>query len=55
MKDIIVEKVRKIRTAHAAKFHFNIDEIIKDLREKQKLSNQNVVSNKDGVFVSIKQ
>ena len=37
--DPIVEEVRKVREAHAAKFHYDLREIYRDLKEKEKRSN----------------
>ena len=36
MKDRIVEELRKIRQAHAAKFNYNLTAICADLKEKEK-------------------
>ena len=44
MYDPIVEKVRKIRDAHAKKFNYNVDQIVSDLVEKQKTSQKRVVN-----------
>ena len=44
MKDPIVEEVRKVRNEHARKFDFNLHEICKDLKSKEKESGHNVVS-----------
>jgi len=44
MKDPIVEEVRKIRRAHAAKFNFDLHAICKDLGEKEKTCGHPVVS-----------
>ena len=35
MKDLIVEEIRKIRQAHAAKFSYNPTAICADLKEKK--------------------
>ncbi|MDD5674876.1 MAG: hypothetical protein PHC61_11970 [Chitinivibrionales bacterium] len=35
IRDPIVEEVRKARNEHAAKFNNNIDEIVKDIQERQ--------------------
>ena len=35
MKDPIVEEVRRIRDAHAAKFNFDLHAICNDLRKKE--------------------
>ncbi len=44
MKDPIVEEVRKIRDAHAAKFNFDLHAICEDLRKKEKSCGHPVVS-----------
>ena len=36
MKDPIVEEIRRIRHAHAARFNFDLRAICKDLREKER-------------------
>ena len=36
MKDPIVEEIRKIREAHAARFRFDLHAICEDLRKKEK-------------------
>jgi hypothetical protein len=36
MKDPIVEEVRKIRHAHAARFNFDLHAICEDLRRKER-------------------
>ncbi|MFQ5687921.1 MAG: hypothetical protein ACE5GV_14815 [Candidatus Scalindua sp.] len=43
-QDYIVEEVRKIRQAHAAKFNYNLHEICADLRKKEKVCGHQVVS-----------
>ncbi|MEW6355611.1 MAG: hypothetical protein AB1696_04740 [Planctomycetota bacterium] len=43
-KDPIVEEVRRIRKAHAAKFNYDLHEICRDLREQQKQGGRKVVS-----------
>ncbi len=35
-KDLIVEEIRKIRQAHAAKFKYDLKAICVDLKEKEK-------------------
>jgi hypothetical protein len=42
--DPIVEEVRAIREQYAEQFHFDLDAISKDLREKQAKSGHEVVS-----------
>lgn len=44
MIDPIIEEIHKVREEYAAKFDFNIDEIYKDLREKQSQSNHQIFS-----------
>ena len=44
MKDPIVEEVRKIRDAHAAKFQFDLHAICEDLRKQEKTCGHPVVS-----------
>lgn len=44
MKDVIVEEIRKIRQAHAAKFNYNLTAICADLKEKEKQCGHPVVS-----------
>jgi hypothetical protein len=44
MKDPIVEEVRKIRDAHAAKFNFDLHAICEDLRKKEESCGRPVVS-----------
>jgi hypothetical protein len=43
-KDPIVEEVRKVRQAHAAKFNYDLDAICRDLKEQEKKSGRKVVS-----------
>lgn len=43
-KDPIVEEVRRVRQAHAAKFNHDLDAIWRDLREQQEKSGRKVVS-----------
>jgi hypothetical protein len=49
--DPIVDEVRKAREDHAAKFNYDIDAIIQDLREKQNNSLRSLVTYKDGKYV----
>ena len=44
MKDPIVEEIRKIRDAHAAKFQFDLHAICEDLRKQEKACGHPVVS-----------
>jgi hypothetical protein len=43
-KDPIVEDIRKIREAHAAKFNYNLKAICADLKKKEKDCGHRVVS-----------
>ena len=43
-KDTIVEEVRKIRQAHAARFNYDLRAIFDDLKEQERRSGRNVVS-----------
>ncbi|MFN0279070.1 MAG: hypothetical protein ACKVRN_10770 [Pyrinomonadaceae bacterium] len=43
-KDEIVEEVRRIRDAQAAKFNYDIDAIVADARKRQKASGRKTVS-----------
>jgi hypothetical protein len=38
MKDPIVDEVRRIRDAHAARFNYDLDAIFKDIKEREKKS-----------------
>ena len=44
MKDRIVEELRKIRQAHAAKFNYNLTAICAALKEKEKQCGHPVVA-----------
>jgi uncharacterized coiled-coil DUF342 family protein len=43
-RDEIVEEVRKYREQHASKFNFDLKEICRDLKEKEKKYGNRVVS-----------
>jgi hypothetical protein len=43
-KDPIVEEMRKVRQKHAAKFNYDIEAIVADLREQEKKSRRKLVS-----------
>jgi hypothetical protein len=43
-KDPIVEEVRRVRNAHAAKFNYDLDAIVADLKAKERASGRKVVS-----------
>ena len=42
--DPIVEEVRKVRDAYAKGFNYDLDEICRDLQEKQRLGKRRVIS-----------
>ena len=42
--DEIVEEVRKVRDEYAAKFHYDLEAIFRDINEKEKHSTHKVVS-----------
>lgn len=42
--DPIVEEVRKVREEHAAKFNYDLERILKDLKEQEQASGLKVVS-----------
>lgn len=42
--DPIVEEVRKVREEHAAKFDYDLERILKDLKEQEQESGLKVVS-----------
>ena len=44
MKDPIVEEIRTIRDAHAARFRFDLHAICEDLRKKEKTCGHPIVS-----------
>jgi hypothetical protein len=44
MKNTIIEELRKIRDQHAAKFNYDIDAMLADLRRKEKESPEKLVS-----------
>ena len=44
MKDPVVEEIRKIRKAHAARFRFDLHAICEDLRIKEKTCGHPIVS-----------
>ena len=43
-KDPIVEEIRKIREAHAAKFNYDLKAICVDMKKKEKDSGHTIVS-----------
>jgi len=44
IRDPIVEEVRRARQKHAARFHYDLQAIFKDLKEKEKASGRRLVS-----------
>lgn len=42
--DSIVEEVRRIREAHAAKFNYDPDAIFRDIKERERLSGRTYVN-----------
>ncbi|MEX2176727.1 MAG: hypothetical protein WD872_20340 [Pirellulaceae bacterium] len=38
MNDPIVDEVRQVRDAHAARFNYNLDAIFQDIKEREKKS-----------------
>lgn len=44
MTDPIVEEVRRIRDAHAARFGYDLDAIFRDIKEQERLSGRTYVS-----------
>ena len=44
MNDPIVEEVRKVRDAHAARFNYDLDAIFRDIKEQEKKSGRTFVS-----------
>ena len=51
MNDPIVDEVRRIRDAHAAKFNYDPDAIFRDIKEQEKRSGRKYVSFADDVVV----
>jgi hypothetical protein len=44
MNDPIVDEVRRVRDAHAAKFNYDLDAIFQDIKEQEKKSGLKFVS-----------
>ena len=44
MNDPIVNEVRRVRDAHAARFNYDLDAIFRDLKEQEKKSGRKFVS-----------
>lgn len=43
-KDIIIDELRKLREEHAAQFHYDLDAIFKDLKNKEMKNKSKKVS-----------
>jgi len=43
-EDPIIAEIRRIREAHAAKFNYDLDAIVADLKAKERASGRKVVS-----------
>ena len=44
MNDPIVDEVRRVRDAHAARFGYDLDAIFRDIKEQEKTSGRTLVS-----------
>ena len=44
MNDPIVEEVRRVRDAHAARFNYDLDAIFQDIKEQEKKSGRTFIS-----------
>ncbi len=44
MNDPIVDEVRRVRDAHAARFNYDLDAIFRDIKEQEKKSGRTFVS-----------
>ena len=44
MNDPIVDEVRRVREAHAARFNYDLDAIFRDIKEQEKKSGRKFVS-----------
>jgi hypothetical protein len=44
MNDPIVDEVRRVRQAHAARFHYDLDAIFRDIKEQEQKSGRKYVS-----------
>lgn len=44
MNDPIVDEVRQVRDAHAARFNYDLDAIFRDIKEQEKKSGRKFVS-----------
>ena len=48
MNDPIVDEVRRVRDAHAARFNYDLDAIFRDIKEQEKTSGRKFVSLGEG-------
>ena len=44
MNDPIVDEVRRVRDAHAARFNYDLDAIFRDIKEREKSSGHKFIS-----------
>lgn len=44
MNDPIVEEVRRVRDAHAARFNYDLDALFRDIKEREKKSGHKFIS-----------
>jgi hypothetical protein len=44
MNDPVVDEVRKVRDAHAARFNYDLDAIFRDIKDQEKKSGRKFVS-----------
>ena len=44
MNDLIVDEVRRVREAYAARFNYDLDAIYRDIKEQEKKSGREFVS-----------
>jgi hypothetical protein len=44
VNDPIVDEVRRVRDAHAARFNYDLDAIFRDIKEREKTSGRKFVS-----------
>lgn len=43
-KDEIVEEVHRVREAYAAKFNYDLDAMVRDIQERERLSGRKVIA-----------
>jgi hypothetical protein len=54
MKDPIIEEIHKIRQAHAVKFNYNIDAIVRDAVKRDRAERRKVYSRRHGKLTAVK-